>query len=362
MPKLSISLIVYNKKEAKYIPYLFDSLKRQTFQDWEMVVVDNNSDGNMVQEIEQLLNGMEKPYRVLKNNENLGFAEGHNRGYKTSKSEYVLLLNPDMYLMPDTLEKMVSFLDKHKQASAVSTRLMRWDFSLVEASQEESFGKKAERGFTAAIDAIGIRLLRNRRSVEWLTQHRWAKDSDNKEVRNIFEKSAVEVFGVSGAFPMFRKSMINEVMLSGENIFDPTYGSYKEDVDLAYRMRNAGYTSYVLLDTAAYHDRTGAGPKSLSDIAAHKNKAKQSRYVRFHSYKNHIRTLYKNEYWQNFLLDAPFILWYELKKCGYLLLFQPGVLFGGWKEILKHRTELNEARKQVKASRKMYWKGLRRWF
>ena len=362
MPKLSIQIIVYSKGEEKYIPYLFDSLARQTFQDWEMVVVDNASDGTVLSTVEKHINELAKPYRIIKSGGNVGFAEGHNKGYASVKSDYVLLLNPDMYLMPDVLERMVEFLDKHTQASAVSTRLMRWDFSVVEDSQESELGKKAERGFTSAIDAIGIRLLRSRRSVECLAQYRLAKDSDSKDVQKIFDKPAIEVFGISGALPMFRKSSIDELLLPGGKIFDPTYQSYKEDLDLAYRMRNAGYTSYIILDTKAYHDRTSAGPKSLSDFAAARNKTKQSYYVRYHSYKNHIRTLIKNEYWQNFLLDSPFILWFELKKFLYLLITSPKVLFSGWREIIREWKYLMQARRVVHKSRKMYWKGIRRWF
>jgi len=363
MAKLSIHLIVYSKNESKYIPYLFESLKKQTFQDWQMIVIDNKSDGDVLSVVERELKALEKPYEILKQEENLGFASGHNVAYNHAQTEYVLLLNPDMYLMPDTLERMVDFLDRHKQASAVSTRLMRWDFDLVQnAASDASLSVQAEKGYTSQIDAIGIRLLRNRRAIEWLTGQTWAKDSESVEVRSIFEKKMVEVFGISGAFPMLRKSLIDQVLLPGYFVFDPTYHSYKEDLDLAYRMRNAGFTSYVLLDTVAYHDRTSAGPKTLGDFAAHKNKARQSEYVRFHSYKNHIRTLIKNEYWQNFLIDSPFILWFEIRKFGYLLLTNPTILLKGWKEIFANFSQLRTSMKAIRASRKMYWKGIRRWF
>ena len=348
MSKLSINLIVYSSKESAYIPHLFESLKKQTFQDWEMLVIDNKSGGNVLTLVEDNLKALNKSYRILKQDENIGFAAGHNAGYKETTAQYVLLQNPDMYLTPDTLEKMVNFLDQHQEVSTVSARLMRWDF---EAKQ-----------FTSDIDAIGIRLLRNRRAVEWLTRERWAKDSASKEVCEMYDKKTVEVFGVSGAFPMYRKSALDKLLLPGGNIFDPTYHSYKEDLDLAYRLRNAGYTSYVLLDAVAYHDRTAAGPKTLGDVAAAKNKRLQSEYVRFHSYKNHLRTLYKNEYWQNFLLDSPFILWFELKKLTYYLLTSPVILFKSWWEIIKNFKYTREAKKTIRASRKMYWKGLRRWF
>lgn len=362
MPKLSIQMIVFHEREEKYIPFLFDSLRKQTFQDWEMVIVDNNSNGNVLQMVQDELVEMQKPHRIIKNADNVGFAEGHNRAYRSIKSEYTLLLNPDMYLMPEALERMVAFLDKHAQTSAVASRLMRWDFDAVETSTETDLFEKSKVGFTDFIDAIGIKLLRNRRSVEWLTRETWAANTEHADIRAMFDKKTVEVFGVSGAFTMMRKSMIDPLLLAGENLFDPTYHSYKEDLDLAYRMRIAGHTSYVLLDVVAYHDRTGAGPKSRSDFAALKNRKNQSYFLRFHSYKNHLRTLYKNEYWQNFLLDFPFIFWYEIKKFGYILLTQPKVILMSLKEVIHHRAYTRAAKKHITSTRKMYWKGLRRWF
>jgi len=221
--------------------------------------------------------------------------------------------------------------------------------------------ESAKVGFTSQIDAIGIRLFRNRRAVEWLTKQTWAKDSDCQEVREIFDKQVQEVFGVSGAFPIYRKAITDKVLLPGDNIFDPTYHSYKEDLDLAYRLRNAGFVSYVLLDTVSFHDRTGAGPKAMSDFAAATNKVKQPYFVSFHSYKNHLRTLYKNEYWQNVLIDFPMIFWYELKKFGYLLVFSPTVIINGWLEIFKTWGYMQSARTAILKSRRLHWKGIRRW-
>jgi len=361
MPKLSINLIVYSQSEAKYLPFLFASLARQTFQDWEMILVDNKSDGSVLSFAESALKKIGKQYRVIRNDANIGFASAHSIAYQQSKTPYVLLLNPDMFLLSDSIERMVTFLDAHQNASTVSTRLMQWRFEGLEHETNTDL-KTLEQSFSNDIDAIGIRLFRNRRAVEWLSRFTWSADSESEDVRKLFGKSVVEVFGVSGAFAMVRKAHVDKVLLSGGDLFDRTYHSYKEDLDLAYRMRNAGFTSYVILDTCAYHDRTGASPKKMGDWSAIKNKKNQSYYVRFHSYKNHLRTLYKNEYWQNVLLDFPFILWFEIKKNVYLLLTDPMIVLRGWKEILQYARYTREARKSVLKSRTMYWKGLRRWF
>ena len=361
MSKLSIHLVVRN--EEKYLPFLLVSLKRQTFKDFEIICVDNASTDNTIGVIKKELDEAGIKYTILKNEENIGFSGGHNQAFKLSSSPYILLQNADMFLMPDCLEKMVNFLDIHTSAVALAPRLMRWNFErastalmngsdLVDASRE---------GFTSQIDSIGISVFRNRRALEWLTKQEWAKDSESKEIRNIYNKPIKEVFGISGASAMYRKKALDEIIASEENIFDSTFHSYKEDLDLAYRLQNAGYISYILLDTVAYHDRTSAGPESLGDISALKNKKRQSYFTRFYSYKNHLKTLYKNEYWQNFVLDFPFIFWYEFKKIVYLLFKDPKILFKSAVEIAKEFPRLREARESVIKNRRMHWKGIRRW-
>ena len=362
MHKLSINLVVYNG--APYIPFLMASLKNQTFKDFEMIIVDNASTDGTVDLIKNELADLGIEYRLIQNSENLGFAHGHNQAYKITRTPYLALVNADMHLMPDALEKIVKFLDIHTDTAAVAPRLMRWDFTLTRTAKESgaNIQEAVRQGFTSQIDAIGIRLFRSRRAVEWLTRQDWAKDSASVDVQKIYDKNVVEIFGVSGAFAIYRKSVVDNVLLPGGDMFDATYHSYKEDLDLAYRLRNAGFMSYVILDSVVYHDRHGGGPKRMSDWAAAKNKTTQSFFISFHSYKNHLRTLYKNEYWQNFLIDLPFIFWYEFKKLIYLLLTNPKVVFRGWGEIIKYAKYTREARCAVIKSRRMYWKGLRRWW
>ncbi|MEK7189943.1 MAG: glycosyltransferase family 2 protein, partial [Patescibacteria group bacterium] len=260
--------------------------------------------------------------------------------FKTTDGEYVLLLNQDMYLSPDCLEKLLNFLDSHHEAAAVSPRLMKWDF--------------ANGEFTNIIDTLGLKIFKNRRVMDWLAGEEWQE--------NVIPAKAeiqLEVFGISGALPMYRRAALETVSFSNGDFFDASYHSYKEDVDLAYRLASAGFKSYVLSDAVAYHDRAGVGPKTMNDAAALANKKTQSTWVKYHSYKNHLMTLYKNEYWQNFLLDFFWILWYEVKKFVYFLLLDRGVLIG-LKEIWKMRKELKENRKWIIKKRKISWVEMRK--
>lgn len=355
--KLSIQLVTWNG--AKYAPYLFDSLRKQTYTDWTLLVIDNNSDDGTVELIKKELSPSTRAaesaqygasnfpvgWKLVENKENRGFAGGHNQAFKETESDYVLLLNQDMYLAPDCLEKIVMFLDQHPEAVSVSPRLMKWDFSAATNDLRKSFSDQ--------IDALGLKVYRSRRVVEQYAQQTWS------DLKNELPSAILPVFGVSGALPAFRRSAIKSVAYQDGSIFDESYHSYKEDVDLAYRLVASGYKACVLLDAVAYHDRSAAGPKQDNDASALVNKKKQSELVKYHSYKNHLATLYKNEYWQNFILDFPWILWYELKKFVFFLFFDRKVL-SGCKEIFIK--DLAQKRNLIKSLRRISWREIRQWW
>ncbi|TSC84999.1 MAG: Glycosyl transferase [Parcubacteria group bacterium Gr01-1014_13] len=343
MAKLSVHLVVWNG--AKYIPFLFDSLRQQTYKDWTLFVVDNNSSDNTLELIKKELSIFPVPYKIIENENNLGFAGGHNQVFRESKSEYMLLLNQDMYLKADCLEKIVMFLDERPEATSVSPRLMRWNFNQAVNDLQKSF--------TDQIDTLGLEVYRSRRVMESHAQKNWS------EIKTNFSSLALPVFGVSGALPAFRALALKSVAYADGSIFDQSYHSYKEDVDLAFRLASAGHKSYIVLDAVAYHDRSAAGPKEAGDLSALANKKKQSELVKYHSYKNHLMTLYKNEYWQNFTLDFPWILWYELKKFVYFLFFHRRVL-GGLKGLFTN--DLAQKRRLIRSLRKISWQEMRQWW
>jgi len=344
MSKLSIQLVTWNG--AKYIPYLFQSLRNQTYYDWELLVWDNHSTDDTVARIREATADFPVPVTIIEHTDNIGFAPAHNKLYQKSSSEFIVLQNQDMYLSSACLAELIVGMERHPEAGSVTPRLMRWNFAV---AQE----KGIENSLSNDIDAIGLKIFRNRRVIENFTKQSWDR------VRTKLPADELEVFGVSGAFPLYRRSALESVAFADCTFFDETYTSYKEDVDVAYRLQAAAYKAYVLLGSVAYHDRQGAGAEGLSDQAAAKNKQSQSAYVIFHSYKNHLMTLYKNEYWQNFILDFPWILWYELKKLVYFLVFDRRVL-SGLKEVFNK--DLAKKRRLIKSFRKISWQEMRKWW
>ncbi len=336
MNKLAINLVVWNG--AKYIPYLFDSLRKQKFQDFKLYILDNDSKDNTVELIEKELESVNFQYNFYKNKENLGFAGGHNELYQKITEKYFLLLNQDMYLKEDCLEKLIDFLDKNEDVAVISPRLMKWNFENIENGLEKSFSNK--------IDTLGLKLYKNRQVSEIFAEYDW------EEIKNNFTDNKLEVFGVSGAQPVFRKNIIDKIRLSESEFLDSDYHSYKEDVDLAYRLATTKNKAYIILDAITYHDRTASGLKEINKKNIIKHKQNQSDYVQYNSYKNHLLTIYKNEYWQNFLIDFFSILWYELKKFFFYLYFKPKIL-KAWIEIFKLRKKIQNKRKIIKNYRKL---------
>jgi len=336
--KLSVHLVTWNS--SGYLPYLLESLRQQTIQDWELLVIDNNSEDSTLEILKKELNNFSVQWKIIENKENKGFAGAHNQAFKETAGEYAFLLNPDMVVAPDCFAKLVAFADAHPEAAVVAPRLMRWNF----------FKAPSDVAYTNVVDSLGLKISRNRRVVDIKSGEEWNGSQESNEV-----------FGVSGTMPFFRRSVLQTVQFSDGSIFDETYHSYKEDVDLAFRLRSAGYKAYVVPSAVAYHSRSAKGPSSTGDIAATKNKAKQSNFIKYHSYKNHLATLYKNEYWQNLALDFPWVLWYETKKLLYFLLFDPPVL-AGLRAIWQEKDDLKAKRLKIKELRKISWRELRKWW
>ncbi|HYE60143.1 MAG TPA: glycosyltransferase family 2 protein [Candidatus Kapabacteria bacterium] len=344
MARVGIQLLTWNGK--KYIEPLVRSLKEQTFEDYDVIVLDNGSDDGTGDKVQAALRDHGLHYLFSQNPSNSGFAMGHNQLFRMHDAEYVFIVNQDLYLEPTCVGRLVEYLDTHHEVAVVAPRLMAWHFNAWETRGE----------FVADnIDSLGLRVLRNRRVIDWHQGELWTV------VQQTLPQEDISVFGVSGACALFRRSVLEQIAYPGRELFDPSYHSYKEDVDLAYRIQSAGYAAATLVSAVAYHDRTTAGQEDSSDRATMMRKQTQAWTVRYHSYVNHLMTLAKNEYWQNMILDLPWILWYEGKKCVYMLLFDRSIL-KGLAMVWKRRNDWQKKRQHIMRLRKKNWKALRHWW
>jgi len=321
--RVTISLVTWNGE--KYLPWLINSLKNQTFTDWQLLVLDNASSDKSVEIIENNF----PEASLIKQKKNIGFARAHNLLINWSDSDYVLILNQDIILEPDYLAKVVHFLDKHAHVGSVAGKLMYWNF--------------AEGAKTDTIDSFGLKINRQRKVYDWASgQTDFAIDNQ-------------EVFGLSGALVLFRRkalSMVAQQLADGHwEYFDEDFFAYKEDVDLAWRLRLASWQNWLLTDAYAWHHRT------VNVNQARKNRGLANKL----SYRNHLLTLYKNSFSKDIFRDFWSIFLYESGKFFYLLLFERSSLIGP-KEFWYLTLKFRKKRKFIFKYRQAEAADINRWF
>lgn len=321
MPRVSVNIVTWNS--MRYLPELLASLREQTFRDFSVLVIDNAStDGVIV-----FLRENYPEVHILRNAKNLGFSGAHNQGIKfalhswrgeTLTERYVLVTNPDIIMPPDFLAELVAAADPAgEQVGGLGGKLLR-----AERRGEETL---VETVRTVIIDSTGLAVSRSRRVF----------DRGSGEIDSGQYDSEREVFGISGALALYRASALVATAL-GEEYFDEQFFAYKEDADLAWRMRLLGFSARYVPEAVAYHFRRTRDAHRASLVELLRRRRNKSALVNFYSYRNHLSMLVKNEHWRNLILHAPWILLYELGKLGSLLLFEPktlGALFSFFKTL-----------------------------
>ncbi len=289
MPSVAVCIVTWNS--AEWIEDCLACVARQTWPNLHVVVVDNASQDDTLRHIER--SGV--PVRLLRNERNEGFAAGQNRAIMATDADYCLVLNPDVRLAPDYVEKLVRRMEERPDiGSAAGCLVLKADPSLV--------------------DSAGLDMLWTRRVVERGAGRPAAAFGE-----------PTEVFGVSGAAAMYARRMIREVAVDGQ-FFDEDFFAYKEDVDVAWRARRLGWRAWYEPAARAEHAR-GWGRRS--------DRRRIPLVVRRHSYKNRYLMILKNEsFGPAWWLRLPGLLAVELAWHAYLLGRDPAVL-GAWPQLIR---------------------------
>ena len=126
MPKVSVVIVNYNGE--RFIENLFKSLLQQTYRDFEVIFVDNNSQDKSLEILQQLIQKHKPdfPVKIIKNPENLGYCAGNNIGVKNTQGEYILLLNNDVILDKNCIKELVKTLDNNPEIAASQSRLLEY--------------------------------------------------------------------------------------------------------------------------------------------------------------------------------------------------------------------------------------------
>lgn len=217
-------VIIPNGNGRHLLPDCLGSLRRQTYQDFRTLVVDNVSTDGSVDFVRAGFPEVD----LLPLSFNGVFAATVNAGIRATTSELVVLLNNDTEAEPDWLAELIGALDREPTAGAATSKLLLFD---------------RRDTLHSAGDFFGLDGMPGSRGV-------WTRD-DGRYDDDRF------VFGASGAAVAYRRSALDDV-----GLFDESLTAYCEDVDLNLRLRLAGYEIAFAPRARVYHrlSATGGGP------------------------------------------------------------------------------------------------------
>lgn len=216
---MDLSIIILNYMTSTITAKTIQSVLKFTENiDFEIILVDNASKCEDVKKLEEYIHD-KIGIMLIKNKKNVGFGSGNNIAYKYTSGKYILFINSDCELTDNTLYKAISFMNKHVDIAAVGTRVITPDGKL---------DNGCKRGFPSPRASLYY----------FLGLHKLSKNPkyDQYKLFHLDEYKVSDVDVISGAFILARKSVLDQV-----GVFDEDFFMYGEDIDLCYRIKQAGY-------------------------------------------------------------------------------------------------------------------------
>jgi O-antigen biosynthesis protein len=234
--KLSVVIVNYNVKY--FLEQCLHSVRRAMKGiDGEVYVVDNNSVDGSVKMLEEKF----PEVIVIANKENHGFSKANNQAIRISKGEYVLLLNPDTIVEDDTFRKVVAFMDEHPDAGGLGVKMI---------DGKGRFLPESKRGLpkpsVAFYKIFGLSKLFPR-----------SKVFGQYHLTYLDKEKTHQVDVLSGAFMLLRRETLDKA-----GLLDETFFMYGEDIDLSYRITQAGYKNYYYPEARIIHYKGESTKKS----------------------------------------------------------------------------------------------------
>ncbi len=233
---LSVVIVNYNVKFflEQCLQSVFASGKNI---DMEVFVVDNNSVDGSVPWIREKF----PQVKIIANKKNVGFSSANNQAIRQSKGKYVLLLNPDTVVEDNTFEKVLDFMEKTPDAGGLGVKMI---------DGKGDFLPESKRGLptpsVAFYKIFGLAALFPKSKIFGKYHLGFL---DNQKIH--------QVDVLSGAFMLLRRSALEK-----SGYLDETFFMYGEDIDLSYRIVQAGYKNYYFPETRIIHYKGESTKKS----------------------------------------------------------------------------------------------------
>lgn len=279
------SVLIVNYNGGEYLQGAIDSLKKQTFQNFEVICIDNNSTDNSVDTLDT--QGIAH-FALEKQADNLGFAKGNNVGAKLAKGRWLALLNPDTIADPDWLLRVHEATQKYTHCKVFACAQLSLDHpELLDGAGDSYhiFGIPWRGGFERPIEEL---------------------------------PEEGTCFSPCGASAIYERELFMSY-----NGFDERFFCYCEDVDLGYRMQLDGEPCIFLPGAILSHKGSGTS-------------GRDSYFTMFHGNRNRTWTYIKNTPLPLLILTLP----------GHLFII--GYIYMRNRSTFKHEGMLDGIREGLK--------------
>lgn len=214
----AVTVIIVNYNSGPHLGRCLSALARQSFTDFEAVMVDNASTDNSIAAADDIAPPEGARFRVLRSAANLGFADGNNLAAEKSRSRWIATLNPDAYPAPDWLDRMMAATERHPDTGMFAATLL------------DAADPVRADGIGDVVHASGL---------VWRGGHGRPLPGGLTEG---------EVFAPCAAAAFYRRDAFDRA-----GGFDARYFCYIEDVDLAFRLRLSGERCILVPDAIVHH-------------------------------------------------------------------------------------------------------------
>lgn len=238
-PKASVIIVNYNAGEN--LRLCVESLLAQTLTNFECILFDNGSTDGSLEKLPKL----DERFILIEAGENLGFAAANNRAVEGASAKWIALLNPDAFARPNWLE------------NGLAARALLPNAAMVGSTQYLAQEPDKFDGLGDEYHAFGI---------AW-------RAGFGKPIKDVATR---EAFGPCGAGAFYDREVFQK--LGG---FDEAFFCYHEDVDLAFRMRLAGYRCVQSADAVIDHVSSAISGRA-------------SEFSIYHGTRNRVWTFFNN--------------------------------------------------------------------
>ena len=213
---MKATIIIPNINGKGWLKDSIESVYAQTEQDFELIVVDNGSTDESLEQARSYCS--RENFQLIENGSNTGFSHAVNQGIARAKSEFVVLFNNDAFAEPQWLAELIRVAESDEKIFAVQSLMIRhFDRELAD-----------DAGDYVTWMGFACKTGDGRRASRYTKQKR--------------------IFSACGGAALYRKSILDEI-----GVFDENFFAYFEDVDLSWRANNAGYKNVLCPTAKCYH-------------------------------------------------------------------------------------------------------------